>query len=214
MKRVGILGAGQLGTMLAEALFTLDAPVAIYDADPNAPACLRFKNSTVGPWSDLEAVRAFTERCDVVTYEFEHIDASPLHAVQKPIVPSIRVLETAQDRAKEKAFLASSGLPHVHFAVSRSEEELRSAARAFGWPFILKTVRGGYDGKGQFHVAGHEDLDAAILALRERKSDFHCVLEEIVDLALEASCIVARGGEGDEIVFPLFENAHSGHILD
>ncbi|MGZ3421548.1 MAG: ATP-grasp domain-containing protein [Polyangiales bacterium] len=214
MKRVGILGGGQLGTMLAEALFTLDAPVAIYDADPNAPACLRFKNSTVGPWSDLEAVRAFTERCDVVTYEFEHIDASPLHAVQKPIVPSIRVLETAQDRAKEKAFLASSGLPHVHFAVSRSEEELRSAARAFGWPFILKTVRGGYDGKGQFHVAGHEDLDAAILALRERKSDFHCVLEEIVDLALEASCIVARGGEGDEIVFPLFENAHSGHILD
>jgi 5-(carboxyamino)imidazole ribonucleotide synthase len=212
MRRVGILGGGQLGTMLAEALFSLDAPVAIYDADPRAPACVRFKDSTVAPWSDLGAVRAFTANCDVVTYEFEHIDASPLHAVDKPIVPSIHVLETAQDRAKEKQFLAGAGLPHVHFAVTRSEDELRTAARTFGFPFILKTIRGGYDGKGQFYVAGHEDLEAAVLALRERKS-FDCVLEEIVDLALEASCIVARGDDG-EIVFPLFENAHSGHILD
>jgi 5-(carboxyamino)imidazole ribonucleotide synthase len=104
----------------------------------------------------------------------------------------------------------------VHFAVVRSESELRTAARTFGYPFILKTIRGGYDGKGQFHIAGHEDLDAAILALRERNA-FDCVLEEIVDLALEASCIVARSSQetgGREIVFPLFENAHSGHILD
>lgn len=216
MRRVGILGGGQLGTMLAESLFALDAPVAIYDADASAPACVRFKDAVVAPWSDAAAVQAFATRCDVVTYEFEHIDAAPLRALKDgpPIVPSVHVLETAQDRAKEKAFLRDAGLPHVHFAVARSKEELQREARAFGWPFILKTVRGGYDGKGQFHIAGHEDLEAAILALEERKSEFHCVLEQIVDLALEASCIVARSGEGDEVVFPLFENAHSGHILD
>ncbi len=216
MRRVGILGGGQLGTMLAEALFHLDAELVVYDADPAAPACVRLRDSMVAPWSDLDAVARFASRCDVVTYEFEHIESGPLRALSAgpEIVPSIEVLETAQDRAIEKAFLASSGLPHAHFAVVRGEAELRDAARAFGWPFILKTVRGGYDGKGQFHVAGHEDLDAAILALRQRGSEFHLVLEEIVDLHLEASCIVARSGPGDEVVFPIFENAHSGHILD
>lgn len=216
MKRVGILGGGQLGTMLAEALFHLDAPVTVYDADPNAPACVRYKDSVVAPWSDLAAIEALASRCDVVTYEFEHIDAGPLRALAggPPIVPSIEVLEITQDRAREKEFLAAKALPHVHFAVVRSEEELRAGARAFGWPFILKTIRGGYDGKGQFYVAGHEDLEAAILALRGRDGGFNCVLEEIVDLELEVSCIVARSREGDEVVFPLFENAHSGHILD
>ncbi|MBI2391620.1 MAG: ATP-grasp domain-containing protein [Deltaproteobacteria bacterium] len=215
MRRVGILGGGQLGSMLAEALYHLDAQVTLYDADPNAPAALRYRDTVVAPWNDAAAIARFFERCDVVTYEFEHIDAAPLRALQggPPIAPSVRVLEITQDRAMEKQFLAESGLPHVHFAVVRSEAELRAAAGAFGWPFILKTIRGGYDGKGQFYVAGHEDLDAAILALRERRSDFACVLEEIVDLALEASCIVARSGE-QELVFPLFENAHSGHILD
>jgi 5-(carboxyamino)imidazole ribonucleotide synthase len=215
VKRVGILGGGQLGTMLAEALFHLDAPVTVYDADAQAPACVRYKNSIVAPWSDLPAIEAFASRCDVVTYEFEHIDATPLRALGSgpPIVPSIAILEITQDRAREKEFLAAKGLPHVHFAVVRSEEELRAGARAFGWPFILKTIRGGYDGKGQFYIAGHEDLEAAILALRSRETGFACVLEEIVDLQLEVSCIVARGENG-EVVFPLFENAHSGHILD
>ncbi len=216
MKRVGILGGGQLGTMLAEALHHLDASVTVYDADPKAPACARYKSSVVAPWSDLKAVEAFASNCDVVTYEFEHIDAGPLRALASgpPIVPSIEVLEITQDRAQEKEFLAAKALPHVHFAVVRTEEQLREGARAFGWPFILKTIRGGYDGKGQFYVAGHEDLEAAILALRDRKGGFACVLEEVVDLQLEVSCIVARSGEGDEVVFPLFENAHSGHILD
>lgn len=216
MRRVGILGGGQLGTLLAEALFHLDAPVTIYDADPKAPAVVRFRDSLSGAWNDQAAIGQFFERCDVVTYEFEHIDAEPLRALAggPPIVPSVFVLETTQDRAKEKEFLAAKGLPHVHFAVARSEDELRKQADAFGWPFILKTIRGGYDGKGQFFIAGHEDLGAAILALRERKSDFHCVLEEVVDLALEVSCIVARSRDGQGVVFPLFENVHSGHILD
>lgn len=214
MKRVGILGGGQLGTMLAEALFHLDAPVTLYDADPTAPAVDRFANAIVSPWSDLEGVKKFAGKCDIITYEFEHIDGGPLRALSggPPIVPSIEVLEITQDRAREKQFLARHALPHVHFIVVRSEEELRAEARRFKWPFILKTIRGGYDGKGQFYIAGHEDLDAAILALRERKN-FDLVLEEIVDLHLEVSCVVARGA-GDEIVFPLFENAHAGHILD
>jgi 5-(carboxyamino)imidazole ribonucleotide synthase len=214
MRHVGILGGGQLGTMLAEALFHLDAPVTIYDADPTAPAIARFADVVVSPWSDLEAVEKFAKKCEIVTYEFEHIESGPLRALSggPPIVPSVEVLEITQDRAREKQFLARNELPHVSFVVVRSEEELRGEARRFGWPFILKTIRGGYDGKGQFHIAGHEDLEAAILALRERKSDFHCVLEELIDLELEVSCIVARGN--GEAVFPLFENAHSGHILD
>lgn len=202
--------------MLAEALFALDARVRVYDADAQAPAVRRLRDAVTAPWGDLPAVRRFVDGLDVLTYEFEHIDGTPLRALGDavPILPSIRVLEITQDRALEKEFLRDAGLPHAAFAVARSEAELLAAAQRLGYPFILKTIRGGYDGKGQFHVAGHEDLAAAVLALRERHSDFHCVLEDIIDLAVEVSCIVARDRQGSEVTFPLFENAHEGHILD
>ncbi|MDB4998203.1 MAG: 5-(carboxyamino)imidazole ribonucleotide synthase [Myxococcaceae bacterium] len=217
-RRVGILGGGQLGSLLASAVHDLGAEVFIYEPDPAAPACARFKHVTNAAWTDKEALARFFSEVDVVTYEMEHIDTSALKEVAAAstarLTPSCHVLETAQDRAREKDFLRSSGLPHVDFAVVRGRAELLRTAAAFGFPFILKTLRGGYDGKGQFFVASQTDLEslAAIFG-----NEDPCVLEEVIDLTFEASCIVGRSGSGadvEEVVFPIFENVHTGHILD
>jgi 5-(carboxyamino)imidazole ribonucleotide synthase len=212
MKRVGVLGGGQLGTMLAGAIHDLGAEACIYEPDPGAPACARFRDVVNAPWTDEAAMRRFFDSCDVVTYEMEHIDTRALKAMgQTPLLPSVSVLETTQDRAKEKHFLARSGLPHVTFRVVSGKAELLEAAKTFPFPFIVKTVRGGYDGKGQNFVASEADLAKAAA---EVEDDDPRILEEAIDLLLEVSCIVGRSRAGEEVVFPVFENAHSGHILD
>jgi 5-(carboxyamino)imidazole ribonucleotide synthase len=125
MKRVGILGGGQLGMMLAEAVFALGAEARVFDPDPNAPALRRLAGSVSGAWTDLDALRAFSDGCDVVTYEMEHIDTSALAQLACPIEPSADVLEVTQDRVLEKSFLRDAGLPHVAF-VARLAVQRRS----------------------------------------------------------------------------------------
>lgn len=213
MKRVGILGGGQLGAMLTGAIHDLGGEARLFEPDAGAPACARYRDVVNAPWTDEAALRRFFEGCDVVTYEMEHIDTTALRALGGaiPLFPSLDVLETTQDRAKEKAFLARAGLPHAAFLVAQGAAEIRHAAAELGFPFVLKTTRGGYDGKGQAYVASDEDLSRALDGLDDRAP---CVLEEAIDLVMETSCIVGRSRAGEEVVFPVFENAHAGHVLD
>ncbi len=212
MKTVGILGGGQLGTMLGTALADLGARVAFYDPDADAPARHRFADVTVAPWTDEAAMLAFAKRCDVVTYEMEHVevtDALRELARVSSLRPSLDVLETTQDRVREKQHLLAAGLPHATFEVARSGTEARAMAARWPRPFIVKTTRGGYDGKGQLYVRSESDLDR-VASLAE---DGTYVFEEALSLVMEASCIVGRSRTA-EVCFPVFENAHAEHILD
>jgi 5-(carboxyamino)imidazole ribonucleotide synthase len=162
-------------------------------------------------------LQAFFDACDVVTYEFENVETEGLSRLAglEKLLPSLDVLRTTQNRALEKEFLRAHGLPHVAFADGRSAAELPEAARAFGYPSILKTARGGYDGKGQWKLASEADLEALLATpAREALDAAGWVLEEPIEIVLEASAIVAREMNGDEVVFPLFENEHRDHILD
>lgn len=214
MKRVGILGGGQLGSMLAAALRTLDAEVSVYDPDPFAPARLRVGKGVTAPWNDRLSLEGFFGSCDVITYEFENVESATLRALagSRPIRPSLEVLETAQDRIAEKRFMAQGGLPHVAFREVARADELEAALESFGLPAIIKTARGGYDGKGQVAVATADEARAAAAAMAGYGGRF--LLEEPIDLAGELSCIVARDAGGGEAVFPVFENLHRDHILD
>lgn len=209
MKRVGILGGGQLGLMLAEALQQLDAEVSVFDPDPDAPAARRLPHAVTAAWTDAKALADFAARCDVLTYEFENVPSAPLVALggRTPIVPSLDVLEATQDRILEKEFLRKEGLPVVRFAAVRDGDDVHAAAREIGFPLVLKTARGGYDGKGQHRIHSAEALDA----IAEPRP---WVLEEALEIETEVSCIVARDGGGAELVFPLFENEHRDHVLD
>lgn len=212
MTTVGILGGGQLGSMLGTALLDLGAEVRFYEPDSDAPAARRFRDVTQAPWTDEKALAQFAARCDVVTYEMEHVEISEgLRALADTtrLCPSLRVLATAQDRALEKAHLAANALPHASFEVARGKAEGARVAAQFPLPFIVKTARGGYDGKGQSFV---KDADGARALTFD--DDTVYVFEEALDLVLEVSCIVGRDAAGAAVVFPTFENVHAEHILD
>ncbi|WP_394821017.1 5-(carboxyamino)imidazole ribonucleotide synthase [Pendulispora albinea] len=213
MKRIGVLGGGQLGTMLAGAIHDLGAEACIYEPDAAAPACARFREVVNAPWTDAPALERFFSSCDAVTYEMEHIDTTALKSLRSPtpLWPNVHVLEVAQDRIREKTFLEHAHLPHVAFTAVTGRDELLRSAASFGYPFIIKTVRGGYDGKGQAFVASAEELGPIVESLAP---DGTYLLEEAIDLALEASVIVGRSPRGEEVVFPVFENVHAEHILD
>lgn len=218
--RVGILGGGQLGLMLAESLYAMNADVAVFDVGRNGPAARRLADVTESSWEDSEALRTFFARCDVVTYESENIPTGPLRALpeaeQLKIRPGLHVLEIVQDRVEEKRFCARAGLPTAAFRALEDISELPSAAADLGFPFILKTAQGGYDGKGQWRVQGLKDL-ASLAPLRDHAPG-RWVIEEVVDLVLEISVIVGRevlaDGSDRVTAFPVFENGHRDHILD
>ncbi|HEX7665971.1 MAG TPA: ATP-grasp domain-containing protein, partial [Polyangiaceae bacterium] len=212
MKTVGILGGGQLGAMLASAIGDLGGDASVFEPVKEAPACRRVAKVVNAPWTDRDAIARFFDACDVVTYETEHIDTTILRTLdaKEKLRPSLHVLETTQHRQKEKAFLVSEGLPHARFEAVSDPSELPAAASRVGFPCIAKTSRGGYDGKGQFFFATEKDVAEAVKTLPKGTA---CVVEEAIDLVLEASCIVARAN-GTEVTFPVFENLHSAHILD
>ena len=218
MKTVGILGGGQLGAMLAERLLARGARVRVFDPDPRAPGIVRCAgDATIAPWNDDAALARFARGCDALTCEFESVPASAAEVAARhaPLVPDARVLAIAQHRVREKEFLRKEGFPHARFAAVGRAEALLGAAEALGYPLVVKTASGGYDGKGQRTVTMPAELaEFARDARRAGFGDVGFVLEERVDLALEISCIVARSAAGDEVVFPAFENLHRDHALD
>jgi len=224
LKTVGILGAGQLGCMLAAALQKFGARVRFFDVDPGAPGAAMTPHFTNAPWTDLEALSAFFSACDVVTYEFENVDVRHLAQVEEatgvPLWPSARVLAITQSRAGEKDFLASHGLPCAPYRIVSDVAELANAFASLPCAFVAKTLRGGYDGKGQRFVCAVGAKDD-LLRAAAREDDrlacealLPCLIERALPLSLEASVIVGRAASGEMAVFPPFENVHSHHILD
>ncbi len=209
MPTVGILGGGQLGLMLAESLRKLSTGVVVIEPDADAPCAARLAGVVRRPLDDAAALRDVFARCDVATYDSENLPSEPLAPHAAKLAPSLHVLRVSQDRALEKAFLAERRFPLAASRVVAPGEDVRAAARAFGLPCIAKSVRGGYDGKGQHRLATEADLAALPDA-----APGGFVLEEVVALEAEVSCIVARAPDGVDFPFPVFENLHAHHILD
>ena len=202
MATVGILGGGQLGLMLADSLDRLGQGVLVLEGDPDSP-CARRRSGVVNvPLAD------FFSRVDVATFDTENTPAGPLQPFAEKLRPSLRVLEVTQHRAKEKTFLRDGGFPTVAFRVVAPGDDVRAAVTAFGFPCIAKSVLGGYDGKGQFRLTSDADL-----AQLPPDAPGGWVLEEVLKLEVELSCIVARD-PAQSVTFPIFENLHTHHVLD
>lgn len=210
---IGIVGGGQLGRMLAIEAKKLGYTVGILDPEENAPAAQVADFSMVADYSDPSAMAALAEKCDVLTYEFENVDASTLREHAAPLTrlhPSPGVLHTAQNREREKDFLARHGFPCAPFAVVTNPEELAAAAEKIGLPCVLKTADFGYDGKGQQKIV--EGFDPVRTWIDFGGS--RAVLEAWIPFRAELSVVCARWADGTVRAFPPAENIHRNHILD
>jgi 5-(carboxyamino)imidazole ribonucleotide synthase len=211
-KTIGVLGGGQLGRMLAQAAKRLGYRTHVYEPAAKCPAGAVADKEVNRPYGDLAALTAFAKECDVVTYEFENVPAAPLRAIEAVtrLRPHWRVLETAQNRSREKRWLRDHQLPHARFAEVAAGGDLAAAIRGVGLPCVVKTADFGYDGKGQLKVTNEADLAPALAKFRGQP----VVIEQFIHFTCEVSAVVARSPEGEVRVFPVTENIHKNHILD
>jgi 5-(carboxyamino)imidazole ribonucleotide synthase len=208
-KTIGVLGGGQLGRMLAQAATRLGYRVHVYEPAANCPAGAVSHLEVNAPYQDLAALTAFAQQCEVVTYEFENVPAAPLKAIEAvtQLRPHWSVLETTQNRSREKRWLRDHGFPHARFAEGT---DVAAGIREVGVPCVVKTADFGYDGKGQLKVMTEADIPAAV----KKFAGQPVVIEQFVDFACEVSAVVARTAGGEVRVFPIAENLHANHILD
>ena len=210
--RLGILGSGQLGQMMAAAAKKLGCRVLVYDAVANGPAAAVADEMIVASFDDKKALQHFASRVDVITLEFENIPAAALDylASQRPVYPNSQVVRCCQDRVLEKEFLQAHGFPLAPFYAVTSLEELTDAVNKLKSAAILKTATLGYDGKGQVSINVGDDLSKAWHLLKTS----HAVLEKKISFVAEGSVIVARSTQGELRAFPPQENQHRNGILD
>jgi 5-(carboxyamino)imidazole ribonucleotide synthase len=208
--RVGIVGGGQLGRMLALAGHELGIACTSLDPAQGSPASA-VAPAIVGAYDDRDRIAELASRVDVVTYEFENVPVESARFVEalRPVFPPPEALEAAQDRLAEKELFERVGLPVPAWAAVDSLAELDAGLERIGMPAVLKTRRLGYDGKGQTVI--HDRL----LAEDAWRSvgGVPCTLEAFVAFDRELSIVGARGSEGDTAFYPLVENHHRTGIL-
>ncbi|MCL2013097.1 MAG: ATP-grasp domain-containing protein [Cystobacterineae bacterium] len=207
--KVGILGGGQLGLMLAHALERLGATPLSLEAEAQAPAHLRLAQTRCAPLENRQALSAFFEEVEVATYETENLPAHCLEKHAEQLRPSLGILHICQHRGLEKNFLSTHGFPTARYKAVAPGGCIHRACREVGFPCILKTATGGYDGKGQMRFESEAEL-----CKTEPSAKQACIVEEALTLCGEISCIVARFSTGEHCCFPVFENLHHNHILD
>jgi 5-(carboxyamino)imidazole ribonucleotide synthase len=208
---IGFLGGGQLGRMTAMAAARLGYKTHVFAGEADAPAVQVAAAATVAPFGDAAALARFAAAIDVATCEFENVPAAALRrvAAKRPVLPRAEIIEIAQDRLREKNFLRSIGIATTDFRSATSPEELDAAALQLGRPAVLKTVRLGYDGKGQVLLDAATSTEDAW----RRMGAAHGILEAFVDFRCEISVIVGRSQDRAMVAYPPVENRHEHHIL-
>ena len=208
---LGILGGGQLGRMFCNAARNMGYQMSVLDPDSDSPAGQIADDHIEAAYTDKEALDYLARTCDVITTEFENVPADTMRYLgrNKPVFPSAEVLEIAQNRNREKAFVDKAGLTPAPNYPIYIESDLEQAVKVTGLPAVLKTATLGYDGKGQYIV---DSLQQAQQAFRDC-GGVECVLEKKIDLKKEVSVIVARNLRGETAVYPVGENEHRNGIL-
>ena len=207
---IGILGGGQLGRMIASAAADLGYRTHVLAPDRESVAAQTASSLTRADYHNKVVLADFAAQCDVVTYEFENIDAAPVRwlAERVPVHPSPLSLEVAQDRVREKSFVEQVGGRPARWHAIATRADLDDAIAAIGCPAVLKTTRFGYDGKGQMRLSSPADADAAFEAIGAP-----AVLEAFVPFTHEFSIVLVRGQDGTVTSYPPPWNEHRDAIL-
>lgn len=202
-QKIGILGGGQLGKMLALAAAKWDFKTYCLDPTPDAPASPVCSGFQVGDFKNYEEVLAFGQDKDLLTIEIEHVNTDALRELErlgKTVHPSPRALDIIKDKGLQKEFYRDHEIPTAHFEIFDDEKSLRKAIESGAWtlPLVQKTRTAGYDGKGVSILRTMEDLDTKLLP-------GPCLAEALAPIETEIAVVAARNAEGEVAVFPAVE---------
>ncbi|GIO22798.1 5-(carboxyamino)imidazole ribonucleotide synthase [Oceanobacillus sp. J11TS1] len=209
---IGIIGGGQLGRMMAIAARYMGYRIVVLDPAPNCPAAQVADGQITADYADLSAVKQLIEQADVITYEFENVDLDAAELIQNAgkLPQGALALEVTQTREKEKQLITDLDLPVPEFRIVKTEEACKEALAAIPLPAVIKTCRGGYDGKGQLKLTTEEDKKDALVFFGEHG---YCIIERWIPFDKEISVVFSRSQEGNITFFPIAENEHRDHIL-
>lgn len=208
---LGMLGGGQLGRFFVLAAHEMGYRVVVLDPDRNSPAGRSADEHLCASFDDAAALEHLAQTCAAVTTEFENVPADTLDHLAKfiPTRPNAACVAVAQNRIAEKTFLSDRGFALGPFTQISSIADIESADPAL-FPAVLKVARFGYDGKGQARLANVAEAKVAFESFRREA----CVLEKMLSLDMEVSCVLARDAAGRVVPFPIAENSHRNGILD
>ncbi|MDF9844633.1 5-(carboxyamino)imidazole ribonucleotide synthase [Paenibacillus sp. PastF-1] len=215
---IGVLGGGQLGRMMALDGIAMGYRFVALDPAADAP-CGQVTPQITAAYNDQGAARELAQRADVITYEFENVDAgvAALLTEESYVPQGSALLYTTQHRLREKAAIEAAGVPVAPYRKVGSLAELTAAAAELGLPCVLKTATGGYDGKGQAVIRQQVELEAAFRQVAPGAAEGaevpELVLEKFVKFQCEISVIAARSASGEVKSFPPAENIHVNNIL-
>lgn len=209
---IGILGGGQLGRMMALAGTAMGYRFVTLDPTPDSP-CGQIAKQIEAGYDDVQAARELARQCDVITYEFENVDAEVAALLEREssVPQGSTLLYTTQHRLREKRAIEAAGVRVAPYREITSLDTMNAAVSELGVPCVLKTVTGGYDGKGQRVIRAVADADKAYEELASTGAEL--VLEQFIKFECEISVIVARSTNGEIKTFPPAENIHVNNIL-
>ena len=208
--KIGVIGGGQLGRMLALAGTPLGMNFAFLDPAPDACAAALGEHLRAD-YGDQDHLRQLADEVDLVTFEFESVPAETVAFLSQfvPVYPSAEALRIARDRLFEKSMFRDLGIPTPAFADVLSQADLDAAVARIGLPAVLKTRTLGYDGKGQKVLRQPEDVTDAFAEL----GSVPLLLEGFVPFTGEVSLVTVRGRDGEVACYPLVHNTHESDIL-
>ena len=214
-KKIGIIGGGQLGKMMILEAKRLGFYVVVLDPGKDCPAHSISDEHIVAGFGDHEGYFELAKRVDIITYEFEHINAEALGILEKDghvIYPSVNALKTIQNKYSQNEVLAQNGVLVPKFVKVETVDDIRACGAKLGYPLMLKATMGGYDGKGNALIRDEGEVETAFAQLGGGKNEV--MVEEFIDFEKEISVIACRGIDGTRTIYPVAENKHSNSILD
>lgn len=209
---IGVIGGGQLGRMFALSAKRMGYHVVTLDPQEHSPCGQVADEQIVAAYDDMEAIDRLGAMTDVVTYEFENIAIASVQYLETHgyhVTPASDVLRITQDRLLEKRFVRDCGVGTADFAEVASLNDVERAAESVGFPAVLKTVRGGYDGKGQWRANGLAQARDAVT----QANGALLIWERMVPFVKELSVVATRNAEGKIVTYPVAENLHDNGIL-
>ena len=220
VKIIGIIGGGQLGMMLIGEAHKLGFSVVVLDKSIDCPAYsvleLEKDKFILGDLSEYQKLLELAKVSDILTFEIEHLDTLLLTKLEletsKTIYPSPKTLEIINDKFTQKSFLKKAGLPIGKFESIRGLKNFDKLVRQFGFPMVIKSRKGGYDGGGNFVVKSKSDLDHLIIKLELDKNHENYFVEKFVQFEREIAVLLARGVDGNISIYPVIDTFQANSV--